>query len=313
MKAYLLNKAGGVENLVLSEIEKPAVKADEVLVQTKAISINPVDYKVRGSEDAINSFISTERPVILGWDISGTVAEVGADVTDFAVDDDVFGMVNFPGAGNAYAEYVAAPAGQLAKKPSATLFEDAAATTLAALTALQVLTGRVEAGDRVLIHAGSGGVGHYAIQIAKNMGAHVITTSSAKNRDFCMQLGADEHIDYREVKFEEVLTDIDFVLDGMGGDNITKSVKVIKDGGAMVSLPAPDFPEAATQEAEARNINIEFILVQSNGDDMNTLAGMLENGTIKPHVSATFPFDKLQDAHLQVESGRTVGKVVVTL
>ncbi|QBG48936.1 NADP-dependent oxidoreductase [Verrucomicrobia bacterium S94] len=314
MKAYVLHEAGGVENLVLSDIEKPEIKADEVLVETKAISINPVDVKVRPHEEVLNMIMQTEdRPVIIGWDIAGVVAETGADVTDFKVGDKVFGMVNFPGHGKAYAEYVAAPADHLAKMPANCSFEEAAATTLAALTALQVLTGRIKADDRVLIHAGSGGVGHFAIQMAKKMGAHVITTSSAKNRDFCMAMGADEHIDYREVQFEEVLTGIDFVLDGMGGENITKSVKVIKDGGGMVSLPAPDFPEAAVQEAAARNINIEFILVQSNGDQMNTLAGMLKDGTLKPHISVTFPFDKLQDAHRQLESGRTVGKAVVTV
>lgn len=314
MKAYLLNEAGGVGNLVLSEIEKPKTKADEVLVETKAISINPVDVKVRPHNEMLNMIMQTEeRPVIIGWDISGVVAEVGADIIDFAVGDKVFGMVNFPGHGKGYSEYVASPADQLAKIPEGTTFEEAAATTLAALTALQVLQPRIKSGDRVLIHAGSGGVGHYAIQMAKQMGATVITTSSAKNRDFCMALGANEHIDYREQKFEEVLTDIDFVLDGMGGETLSKSIKILKNGGGIVSLPTPNFPEDVTAEAEARNLNVEFILVQSNGDDMKQLAGMLENGTLKPHVSVSFPFDKLQDAHLQIESGRTVGKAVVTV
>lgn len=314
MKAYVLNKAGGVENLVLSDIDKPVVKADEVLVKTKAISINPVDVKVRAHEGVLNMILGTEkRPVIPGWDISGVVAEVGEAVSDLNVGDQVFGMVNFPGHGKAYAEYVASPASHLAKMPEGTTFEDAAATTLAALTALQVLTGRVKSGDRVLIHAGSGGVGHFAIQMAKQMGATVITTSSAQNRDFCMALGADEHIDYRAQKFEEVLSDIDFVLDGMGGETLSKSVKVLKDGGGVVSLPTPNFPEDVSQEAEARNLKVEFILVQSNGDDMNTLKGMLEAGALKPHVSVSFPFEKLQDAHLQIESGRTVGKAVVAL
>ncbi|MDF7808197.1 NADP-dependent oxidoreductase [Pontiellaceae bacterium B12219] len=314
MKAYLLNKAGGVENLVLSEIEKPILKADEVLVETKAISINPVDVKVRPYEEALSMILGTEeRPVILGWDISGIVAEVGADVTDFNVGDKVFGMVNFVGQGKAYADYVAAPADQLAVIPEGISFEDAAATTLAALTALQVLTGRVKAGDRVLIHAGSGGVGHFAIQMAKSMGATVVTTSSSKNRDFCLALGADEHIDYREQKFEEVLSDIDFVLDGMGGDILENSIQVVKSGGKIVSLPTHSFEAALQAKADAAGVALEFVMVQSSGGDMNTLAGMLKEGTLKPHVSVTFPFEKLQDAHLQIESGRTVGKAVVTL
>ena len=153
MKAYLLNEAGGVDNLILSEISNPDIKADEVLVETKAISINPVDTKVRPVEEVINMIIGEERPVIIGWDISGTVAAVGADVTDFAVGDKVFGMVNFPGHGKAYAEYVASPASHLAKMPANISFEDAAATTLAALTAriganLRTCTGCLINGDK---------------------------------------------------------------------------------------------------------------------------------------------------------------------
>ncbi|WFB34670.1 NADP-dependent oxidoreductase [Kiritimatiellota bacterium B12222] len=314
MKAYVLNEAGPVENMILSEIKKPSIQANDVLVKTKAISINPVDVKVRPDEAALSMILGTEeRPVILGWDISGVVTEVGEAVRDFNVGDKVFGMVNFVGHGKAYAEYVAAPADQLAVIPAGISFEDAAATTLAALTALQVLTGRVNSGDRVLIHAGSGGVGHYAIQIAKRMGATVITTSSSKNREFCLSLGADEHIDYRAQKFEEILTDIDFVLDGMGGDILENSIKVVKSGGKIVSLPTHTFEAGLQATADAAGVALEFVMVQSNGENMNTLAGMLKAGTLKPHVSVTFPFEKLQEAHLQIESGRTVGKAIVTV
>ena len=172
MKAYVLNEAGGVENLVLSDIEKPEIKADEVLVETKAISINPVDVKVRPVDEVLTMILGTEdRPVILGWDIAGTLEAVGEEISGFEVGDKVFGMVNFPGQGKAYAEYVASPASHLAIMPRKVTFEEAAATTLAALTALQVLQNRVKKGDRVFIHAGSGGVGHFAIQIAKHLGA----------------------------------------------------------------------------------------------------------------------------------------------
>ena len=313
MKAYLLNEAGGVENLILSEIEKPELGADEVLVETKAVSINPVDVKVRPIEEVLTMIIGDERPVILGWDIAGIVAEVGSGVTGFEVGDKVFGMVNFPGHGKAYAEYVASPARHLAKMPVKFTFEEAAATTLAALTALQVLQPRVKAGDRILIHAGSGGVGHFAIQIAKNIGAVVAATSSAKNREFVLSLGADEHIDYREQKFEEVLEDIDFVLDGMGGEVLENSLKVIKDGGTIVSLPTHEFSKELKAIAEPRNIKLEFVLVTSSGDDMNTLKEYLKSGALKPHVSMTFPFDQMAEAHKHIESGRTVGKAVVIL
>ena len=312
MKAYVLHEAGGVENLILSEIEKPELGPDEVLVETKAISINPVDVKVRPVEEVLTMIIGEERPVILGWDIAGIVAEVGSNVTGFEVGDKVFGMVNFPGHGKAYAEYVASPAHHLAKMPAQATFEEAAAATLAALTALQVLQPRVKAGDRVLIHAGAGGVGHFAIQIAKNIGATVVTTSSAKNRDFVVSLGADEHIDYREQKFEEVLEDIDFVLDAMGGEVLENSLKVVKDGGTIVSLPTHEFPTELKAIAKPRNINLEFVLVTSSGDDMNTLKEYMESGVLKPHVSNTFSFEQMAEAHKQIESGRTVGKAVVT-
>ncbi len=314
MKAYLLNEAGGVKNLILSEIEKPKIKQNEVLVETRAISINPVDIKVRPSEEVLTMILGTEkRPVILGWDIAGTVAAIGEEVSGFEVGDRVFGMVNFPGQGNAYAEYVASPASHLALIPEKVTFEEAAATTLAALTALQVLKPRVKKGDRILIHAGSGGVGHFAIQIAKEIGAYVIVTSSVKNRDFIMSLGADEHIDYREQKFEEVLSDIDFVLDGIGEQVLENSLRVIKDGGTIVSLPTHQFPEDLQSDADKRKVQLEFVLVQSSGEDMNTLKTMLQANKLKPHVSKTFSFENLADAHLQIESGRTVGKVVLVL
>ncbi|NNF47545.1 MAG: NADP-dependent oxidoreductase [Desulfofustis sp.] len=313
MKAYVLQEAGGIENLVLSDIDKPKLGSDEVLIETKAISINPVDVKVRPMEELLDMIVGEIRPVILGWDIAGVVAEVGANATGFEVGDKVFGMVNFPGHGKGYAEYVAAPAGHLAKMPDNTTFEEAAATTLAALTALQVLRPRVKAGDRILIHAGSGGVGHYAIQIAKQLGATVITTSSAKNRDFVLSLGADQHIDYREQKFEEVLADIDFVLDGMGGSVLQNSLKVVRDGGTIVSLPTHQFSDELKAAADPRNIKLEFVLVTSNEDDMNTLKEYLESGVVKAHVSMTFPFAQMAKAHKQLESGRTVGKAVVRL
>ena len=313
MKAYVLNEVGGVENLVLSDIEQPKPKADEVLVAIKAISINPVDVKTRVGRELLTMILGTEPPVILGWDIAGKVTAVGKNVSQFVAGDSVFGMVNFPGQGRAYAEYAVAPESQLAKIPTNISFEEAAATTLAALTALQVLQSQVKHGDRVLIHAGSGGVGHFAIQIAKHLGAYVVATSSAKNRDFVLALGADEHIDYRQHKFEEVVSDIDFVLDGMGGEVLKRSLEVVKNGGKIISLPSPEFPEGINTYAEKHHIDVAFFMVQSNGTDMNTLKGMLDTGVLKPHVSKIFTFENMADAHLQIESGRTVGKVIVKI
>jgi len=313
MKAIILEQTGGVEHLVSRDIPQPTIKANEVLVEVKAISVNPVDYKVRADGDVYQMICGEQDQMILGWDIAGVVFKVGDDVSKFKVGDRVFGMVNFLGAGNAYAEFVASPADHLALIPTNTSFEDAAATTLAALTALQVLQDNVKKGDRILIHAGSGGVGHFAIQIAKHLGAHVITTSSAKNKDFVLSLGADEHIDYRAQAFQDVVKDVDFVFDMFNGDILLNSVKVAKSGGKVVSLPTPEFADEVTNLAKDRNVEVAFHMVQSNGDDMNTLKSLLENGAITPHISNTFAFDQMAHAHLQLESGRTVGKVVVTV
>ena len=313
MKAIVLEKAGGPENLHLAEVQKPGIKENEVLVAVKAISLNPADVKPKYSEEMLGLMYGIERPVILGWDIAGTITEVGAAVTNLKVGDKVFGMVNFPGVGNAYAEFVAAPETHLAIMPSNVSFVEAAATTLAALTALQILSGKINKGDKVLIQAGSGGVGHFAIQIAKSFGAYVITTASAKNKDFVMSIGADEAIDYHTQNFEDILTDIDFVLDTQGGKVLENSVKVLKKGGTVTTTVAPDLPEEVKTAAEKENKTIANILVHSSAKDMNTLKGMLENEAIKPNIYKTFAFEAMADAHREVEKGRTVGKVIVTL
>ncbi|MBJ2175178.1 NADP-dependent oxidoreductase [Aureibaculum sp. A20] len=313
MKAIVLTKAGGPENLHLAEVEKPSIKENEVLVAVKAISLNPADVKPKYTDKMLDSMYGKNRPVILGWDIAGTVTEAGTAVTDFKVGDTVFGMVNFPGAGKAYAEFVAAPEAHLALMPSNVSFEEAAATTLAALTALQILEGKINKGDKVLIQAGSGGVGHFAIQIAKSFGAYVITTASAKNKDFVLSIGAAEAIDYHTQKFEEILSDIDFVLDTQGGQVLVNSTKVLKDGGTVITTFGMDMPEEAKAIAEKGNKTVSNILVHSSAKDMNTLKGMLESGAIKPNIYKTFAFEDMADAHREVEKGRTVGKVIVTL
>ena len=310
MKAIVLTQAGGIENLQVLEINKPTIREGEVLVKVKAISINPADVKTRSGKGRYE-MLKTENPLILGWDIAGVVVE--ANTTDFKPGDEVFGMVNFPGYGKAYAGYVAAPANQLALKPANISFEHAAAATLAALTAYQALVknANVGKGQRVLIHAAAGGVGHFAVQIAKHLGAHVTGTSSAGNRNFVLGLGADDHIDYKNHDWQHGPNDFDFTLDGIGGDHLDLSVKVTKPGGTLISLLG--FNEALKEKAKSKGVNGYSILVSSNGDDMSVIAEYLEKGFIKSHVSATFPFEDIGAAHLQVESGHTVGKVVVTL
>lgn len=313
MKAILLKETGGIEKLITRDIETPTPKAGEVLIETKSLSINPVDYKAREIAPLLEMLCWTDKPVILGWDIAGVVSAVGDGVTDFAVGDRVFGMVNFPGAGKTYAEYVVSPANQLAKIPENTSFDHAAATTLAALTALQVLENNVKPGDRVFIHAGAGWVGHYAIQIAKLMGAHVTTTASAKNRDFVLWLGADEHIDYTQQAFEEVVTDIDFLFDTMGGDILKKSLNVMKNGGKIISIPDNDSVEAVKEQAAENNIDVSWLLVKSSGEDMTKLAKFLEKDDLQVTIANTYKFDEMWKAHSEMETGRTVGKIIVNM
>lgn len=313
MKTIILEQAGGVENLIYKETNKPTPLSNEVLIEVKAISVNPVDFKVRSNKDVMNAIYGTKRPAILGWDIAGIVTEIGAGVHELKVGDRVFGMINFPGEGEGYANFVCAKERHITKIPENISYEQAAATTLAALTALQVLKNRVSKGNRVLIHAGSGGVGHFAIQIAKALGAYVITTCSIKNKDFVISLGADQHIDYRKEAFEEVLSNVDFVFDMFNGDILYNSVKVVKEGGKIVSIPTPEFSNEITKLALDKKVDVSFLMVTSNGDDMKILASYLSKGIIKPHISKTFSFDDMKEAHRHLESGRTIGKIVLTL
>jgi NADPH:quinone reductase-like Zn-dependent oxidoreductase len=313
MKAIILENPGGIENLKLADIEKPAIKDNEVYVQVKAIGINPVDVKTRAGK-GLYGRLKEESPLIIGWDIAGVITETGKEVKAFAIGDEVFGMVNFPGHGKAYAEYVAAPAEHLAKKPSNITHSHAAATTLAALTAWQALVAHAKLmkGQKILVHAASGGVGHFAVQIAKHLGAYVIGTSSAANRDFVLSLGADEHIDYKTVRFEEVVKNADFVLETIGGENIDRSLESLKKGGSVISILGAG-TEATAEKAKNAGVHIQAFLVKSDGTDMKAIAALLEKEAIKPFVSKTFPFEKMGEAHLYVETGRTRGKVIVTI
>lgn len=315
MKAIVLEQFGGTEFLIEKEIEKPIIKNNEFLVEVKAISINPVDIKVRSRKAPLAESLAQYNPLILGWDISGVIVETGSEVTSFKVGDEVFGMVNFAGHGKAYAEYVAAPEEHLAGKPENITHIEAAASTLAALTAWQAFDsyGKLRSTDKVLIHAAAGGVGHFAVQIAKHIGAYVIATSSAANRDFIMNLGADEHIDYKTDHFEEILHDIDFVLEAIGGENFQKSVQVLKPFGTIVALPSG---HTQNDEKQAREKNLHacyFMSVYSSGSGMRKIASLLEKGIIKPHISHVFAFSEIAKAHEQIETGRTIGKVVVEL
>jgi NADPH:quinone reductase-like Zn-dependent oxidoreductase len=313
MKAIILKDFGGTENLVQTNIDTPKIKDDEVLVKVKSFSINPVDIKTRTGK-GVSAMLKAINPMILGWDFSGIVSETGKNTGLLKIGTEVFGFINFPEPGKTYAEYVVAKASQLAVKPANISFEEATAASLAGMTAWQILKNqaKVKPGDNVLIHGAAGGVGHYAVQMARHLGAYVIGTSSAENREFVLNLGAAEHIDYKSQKFEDILSDIDFVLDIVGNDYIERSLKVMKPGGGIISINS-GASESAQEKAKAAGMKSEKFSVRPNGENINEISDMLWQGVIKSHVSQTFGFDEIKSAHKQIETGKTRGKVVVKL
>lgn len=304
---------GGVENFAMALLPIPQIKENEVLVRTKAISINPADAIVRSNKD-VSWVFGSDQPLIPGWDISGEVVGVGTKVADFKIGDQVFGALRHPYIGRTYAEYVAAPEGDLAHKPSNISHEQAAAATLAALTALQpMIKVGIKDGDRVLITAAGGGVGHFAVQFAKYFGAHVIALASIGKKDFVTSLGADEFVDYQQGRFEQQIADVDLVVEAVKQDrHIQRSMQVVKPGGSLISLWSHVNDEEKA-EADRRNVNAFYNMVLSNGQNMKFIANLLEENRLVPHISASYPLEAMADAHREIEKGHTQGKIVVTI
>lgn len=314
MKAMVLKQFGGVENFSLEEIPEPQVDNGQVLIRVKAIGINPVDIKTRKGNGQARQYKDALKMVI-GWDVAGVITRVAGDVKDFSIGDEVFGTINFPGQGGAYAEYAVAPANQIVRKPANISMPEAAAATLATLTAWQALIdqGHIAKGDRVLIHGGAGGVGNYAIQIARGRGCYVITTASASDAGFVKSLGADEVIDYKTQKFEEMVSDVDFILDTIGGENFVRSLKALKPEGVIVLISTPNIEETNKVAEEQHVKNYKLMMMHSDGEDMEHIAAMLTDGSLKVHVDKSFPFDKIPEAHNQLENGKVRGKIVVLI
>lgn len=314
MKAMVLKRFGGIENFAIEDVPEPPVGDGEVLVEVKAIGIDQIDVKARKGE-GMSDYLKQEHPMILGWDISGVVSKVGSRVKDFKAGDAVFGTIRFPGPGSSYAEYAAAPADQIALKPENISHAEAAAATQSPLTAWQALvdTGHVKKGDRVLVHGGAGGVGNYAIQIARHIGCYVITTVSGADRAFVKELGADEVIDYRTQVFEKEVKEVDFVLDTIGGDNFVRSLDVLKPEGMIVLLPSNKKEEADKAVREKQVKNYRHILMHSSGKDMRAIAGMLREGSMKANVDKVYSFEQIPQAQEQLENGKVRGKIVVIL
>ena len=314
MKAMILKQFGGIENFSVKEISEPRIDNGQVLIRVKAIGINPIDIKTRKGSGQAPQYKDVQD-IVIGWDVAGVITQIAGDVKSFSIGDEVFGTINFPGRGEAYAEYVVAPANQITKKPSNISMPEAAAATLSALTAWQALIdmGHIEKGNRVLIHGGAGGVGNYAIQIAKHIGCYVITTASVSDAGFVKSLGANEVIDYKTQKFEELVGDIDFVLDTIGGENFIRSLKVLKPEGTIVLISSPNKEETDKIAKEQHVKNYKPMLMHSDGEDIGHIAEMLANGSLKVHIDKAFPFDKIPEAHSALENGKIRGKVVITL
>lgn len=310
MHAIVLKAFGSVQNLSLEDIAMPVPGAGQVLVRIEAGSLNPIDVKTRVGKGAAN-FARVVPPVVLGWDMSGVIERCGPDAGRWKPGDEVFGSVGFPGLGRTNAEYTVVDIAHLARKPASVSHEDAAAASMAGLTAWQALTrhGRPVAGQKVLVHAASGGVGHIAVQIAKSFGAHVTGTSSAANREFVLSLGADEHIDYRAQPVERYRYDFDFILDLVGGETTVQSMDLLASGGTLISILPPS--EEIAGKARQSNRHFHFVLMESAGTDMAHIAALLESGLIQPRIAHRIALEDLGKAHEQLETGRTVGKIVI--
>ncbi|WP_019931586.1 NADP-dependent oxidoreductase [Nocardia sp. BMG111209] len=305
MHAVIQKTFGGPEVLELVEIDRPALLSGEVLVRVRASAINPVDVAVRSGAFPMLG----EPPFGLGWDISGVVEATGPGAR-YEVGEEVYGMPFFPRAATGYAEYVAAPSRQLARKPKSLSHIEAAALPLAGLTAWQGLVDKahVGPGDRVLIHRAAGGVGHLAVQIAKARGAYVIALASAGKHDFVRGLGADEVIDYRSTDFTEVVRDVDIVLDSVAAG--ARSLRVLKPGGILVTILEHTNPQL---EAEVRAAGRRFagISVEPDYAALESIAELVDAGALRPAVAATLPLAQAGKAHELVAAGDIVGKVVL--
>lgn len=308
MKAIVIEEYGGKEQLKEKEIERPAISQDQVLLEVYATSINQIDWKLR--EGYLKERLPFEFPIILGWDAAGIIAEVGEAVRDFKVGERVFARPATTRQGT-YAEFVPVEENLLARMPENMTFEEAAAIPLAGLTAWQALVdvAKIKEGDRVLVHAGAGGVGNFAIQIAKSFGAYVATTASKENEEFVKLLGADLVIDYKTEQFEDVVSDYDIVLDALGGDVLEKSYQVLKKGGHLVSIAGmPSEEDAATYGVEASSYWLE-----PQGEQLQQLAELYEKGQLKPVIGEVFELSEqgLQDAHALSETHHAKGKIVI--
>jgi len=315
MRAIAIQEFGGRDQLQLMDLPVPAVGAQEVLIQIKATGVNPIDWKIR--EGFLRDVFPHEFPIILGWDAAGVVEKIGSEVTERRVGDEVYAYCRLPVIHNgSYAEYIALPANIVAKKPVSLSFEQAASVPLVALTAYQSLfdAGGLRSGETVLIHAAAGGVGGFAVQLAKQHGATVIGTASPHNHDYLRGLGADRVIDYVTQDFRQAIrrwypSGVDLVYDCVGGDVLEQSVEILNPTGRLITIAEP----AQAETMKKQGLNVQFVFVEPNARQLEELTNMADQGKLHTHVSDTFPLEEAVQAHEILETHHVKGKLVLTL
>jgi NADPH:quinone reductase-like Zn-dependent oxidoreductase len=315
MRVVSQNELGGPGVLTVAEVPRPEPSGPtEILVRVKAAGVNPTDWKHRALGSRSPIWVD-EPPFVLGWDVSGEVVATGAGVTIHKPGDAVFGMLPYPHAHGAFAEYAVGPARAFVPRPEALDDVSAAALPLAGLTAWQALvdTGGLAAGHRVLIHAAAGGVGHLAVQIAKAHDAHVIGTASTAKHEFLRGLGADELIDHTLEDFAELAHDVDIVIDTIGHDYGPRSLRVMRRGGVLVNLVPPAMAPGLAESAAERGVRCEVMTVEADHASMAALAELVTAGLLRPEIAAAVPMEKAALAHELGETGHTTGKIVIVI
>ena len=330
MKAVIVDRYGSADRVRASEVPDPEMREDDVLIEIHAAGVNPLDSKIR--DGAFKLFLPYRLPLILGNELAGVVVRVGSSVRRFKPGDEVYARPDKNRIGT-FAEFIAVREDDLAIKPKSLTMEEAASIPLVGLTAWQALIekAKLRKGQKVLIHAGSGGVGTFAIQLAKHVGAIVATTTSTANVDLVKRLGADIVIDYKKDRFEEILRDCDVVLNSLDGETLKKSLRVLKPGGKLISISGPPDPEFAKdfglnrmlelvmrllsfqirRQAKRHQISYSFLFMKASGDQLRKISSLIETGTVRPVLDRVLPFDSTKEAMAYVETGRAKGKVVV--
>ena len=332
MKAFVVDRYGRKNGVRAGDMPVPELREDDVLIQIHAAGVNPLDSKIRDGEFKL--LLPYRLPLILGHDLAGVVVRVGPHVRRFKPGDEVYARPHKDRIGT-FAEFIAVKEDGVALKPTSLSMEEAASMPLVGLTAWQALIekGQLAKGQKVLIHAGSGGVGTFAIQLAKHVGATVATTASAANAEWLKQLGADIVIDYKKDDFAAILKDYDVVLDTQGGNTLEKSLRVLKPGGKLIGIAGPPDPDFAKEigaslflktamrflsyrirkAAKRHDVSYSFLFMRANGDQLGQIAALVDAGAIKPVIDRVFPFESTNEALAYVERGRVKGKVVVKM